>query len=78
VGLSVSRLAHLIKEHTGRTLLQHVHQLRIREAQRLLKETGLSCADIAYEVGFSDQSYFAKRFRIQTGLSPIHYRRLYR
>ncbi len=77
VGLSASRLAHLIKEHTGRTILQHVHHLRIREAQRLLKETSLSCADIAYEVGFSDQSYFAKRFRRHTGLTPVSYRRLH-
>ncbi|MBM4152916.1 MAG: helix-turn-helix transcriptional regulator, partial [Kiritimatiellaceae bacterium] len=62
-GLSTFRIAHLVKEITGKTVLQHVTQLRIREAQRLLEQSELSCTEVAYESGFSDQSYFIKQFR---------------
>ena len=58
VGLSPSRMAHLIKEFTGLTVLQTIQNIRIRQAQDLLDQTARSCAEIAYEVGFGDQSYF--------------------
>ncbi|MFA5688472.1 MAG: helix-turn-helix domain-containing protein [Kiritimatiellales bacterium] len=77
VSLSTFRIAHLVKESTGKTVLQHVHQLRIREAQRLLEQSDLSCTNIAYEAGFGDQSYFIKQFRKQLGITPAKYRRLY-
>jgi AraC-like DNA-binding protein len=78
VGLSTFRIVHLIKEVTGKTVLQHVHQLRVQEAQRLLEQSDLSCTDIAYETGFGDQSYFIKQFRKWMGITPARYRRLYR
>lgn len=78
VGLSTYRLSHLMKEATGRTVLQHVHRLRIQQAQRLLEQTSQSCADIAYAVGFGDQSYFIKQFRKLTGIPPMRYRALHR
>jgi AraC-like DNA-binding protein len=31
-------------------------------------------AQIAYEVGFSDHSYFSKRFRELFGMSPTEYK----
>jgi len=76
-GLSTFRIAHLVKEVTGKTVLQHVHQLRVQEAQRLLEQSDLNCTDIAYETGFGDQSYFIKQFRRQMGITPARYRRLY-
>lgn len=78
VGLSTFRIAHLMKDVTGHTVLQHVHRLRVQEAQRLLEQSDLSCTDIAYETGFCDQSYFIKQFRKQMGITPARYRRLYR
>ncbi|MEI8205881.1 MAG: helix-turn-helix domain-containing protein [Kiritimatiellales bacterium] len=77
-GLSIFRIAHLVKEVTGKTVLQHVHQLRVQEAQRLLEQSDMNCTDIAYETGFGDQSYFIKQFRKQMGITPARYRRLYR
>jgi len=77
IGLSTFRIAHLVKEVTGKTVLQHIHQLRVQEAQRLLEQSDLSCTDIAYETGFGDQSYFIKQFRKWMGITPSRYRRLY-
>ncbi len=78
VGLSTFRISHLVKETTGKTVLQHIHQLRIQEAQRLLEGSDMSCTDIAYEAGFGDQSYFIKQFRKWMGITPARYRKLYR
>lgn len=77
VGMSTFRIAHLVKEVTGKTVLQHVHRLRIQEAQRLLEQSDMNCTDIAYETGFGDQSYFIKQFRKGMGITPARYRRLY-
>jgi len=76
-GLSTFRIAHLVKEQTGKTVFQHIHQLRVQEAQRLLEQSDLSCTDIAYECGFGDQSYFIKQFRKWMGITPARYRKHY-
>ena len=75
VGLSTFRIAHLLKEATGKTALQNVQYLRIQEARRLLEGGDMSCTDIAYETGFGDQSYFIKQFRKWMGITPAKYRK---
>ncbi len=75
VGLSASRLAHLVKDFTGQTVLQIIQQVRIRHAQELLTQTDRSCADIGYEVGFGDQSYFTYHFKRQLGTTPAKFRK---
>ncbi len=74
-GLSTFRIAHLMKEATGRSPLQNVHYLRIQYARQLLETGDMSCADIAQETGFGDQSYFIKLFRKWMGITPAKYRK---
>ena len=74
-GLSTFRIAHLLKESTGKTALQNIQYLRIQEARRLLETSDMSCTDIAYETGFGDQSYFIKQFRKWMGITPAKYRK---
>ena len=75
VGLSGYRLAHLVKDYTGQTVHRIIRQVRIAHAKQLLERSELSCAEIAYEVGFGDQSYFTKHFRRSAGTTPARYRR---
>jgi len=75
VGLSPCRLAHLMKTYTGRTVMQLIYQMRVSHAQKLLTTSSQSCTDIAYEVGFNDQSYFIKHFKRLTGTTPMRFRR---
>ncbi len=75
VNLSPCRLAHLMKTYTGRTVMQLIYQMRVNHAQKLLTNTTQSCTDIAYEVGFNDQSYFIKHFKRLTGTTPMRFRR---
>ena len=74
-GVSRFRLAHLLKATTGQTLLQHVKRQRTEEARRLLENSSRSCADIASELGFTDQSHFTRHFREVAGITPAQYRR---
>lgn len=74
-GLSRFRLAHLLKESTGQSYGQHVARLRIERAARVLEGSPRSCADIAAELGFTDQSHFTRVFRAVTGTTPAQYRR---
>ena len=77
VGLSPFRVAHIVKDTTGKSVTQHIRLLRIREAQKLLIHTDKSYTDIAYDLGFADHSYFIKQFRETTGTTPAKYRRGY-
>jgi len=75
IGLSTWRTAHLVKEHTGRTVVENILDLRIRRAQQLLASSDKSCTEICFESGFNDQSYFTKQFRRHTGVTPGKYRK---
>jgi len=75
VGLSSYRLAHLVKAHTGKTIVQIITHARIQNARALLEQTEKPCAEIAYETGFNDQSYFIKHFKRIAGITPARYRR---
>ncbi len=77
-GIGPHRLAHLLRECTGRTMVQHIRRLRVEQARALLESSDRPCADLAYELGFGDQSYFTKQFRTLTGVTPARYRRLHR
>ncbi len=74
-GLSAFRIAHLMREHTGKSVLQLILSLRVKQAQHLLESTAKSGAEIAYESGFGDQSMFIRQFRQRTGTTPARYRR---
>lgn len=75
IGLSPWRTAHIVKEHTGKTVMANILDLRIRRAQQLLSSTDRSCTDICFDVGFNDQSYFTKQFGKLTGMTPTRYRK---
>ena len=73
-GLSTYRVAHLVKEVTGRSVMEHVRVLRVAKARELLEKSDLSGAEIADRVGYYDQSHFIKEFRATTGTTPRQYR----
>jgi two-component system response regulator YesN len=74
-GLSKFRTAHLVKAVTHKTVFQILQEARIQKAQELLMKTSMSCTEIAYEVGYNEQSYFIKHFRKTVGVTPTRFRR---
>jgi AraC-like DNA-binding protein len=74
VAMSQPKFIKLFKRVAGMTFVAYVTHVRLANAARLLKETTSSVAEIASHVGFTDQSYFDKRFRRYFGQTPISYR----
>jgi AraC family transcriptional regulator len=62
------------KQSTGQSPHRYILQLRIEEAQRLLKKTTLAISDVANRLGFSDQSHFTMVFRKLVGTTPARWR----
>lgn len=77
VGVDAFRLIRAFNRHLGMPPFRYLESLRIREAQKLLEDER-SLVDVACELGFTDQSYFTRRFKSQLGLTPGQYRRMLR
>jgi len=74
VNLSPSRLRHLFKAETGWTTNQFLREVRLREAEKLLRTTFLRVKEIMHRVGFLDESHFGHEFKKRYGKSPAKYR----
>ena len=75
VGLSESWFAAVFKQTMGQTPLQWQRGQRIDQAQRLLAESSLTVADVAAQLGFSDQAHLTRAFRQVAGETPAAGRR---
>lgn len=61
------------KASTGKTPREYVEELRINKAANLLVTTDMTLTQIAYECGFSSQSYFSYAFKRKMGMTPRAY-----
>lgn len=70
-------LTQAINEASGTTFLACVNEYRVKEAQRLLEESGpdMTILRIAFDTGFNSKATFNRIFRKATGLSPSDYRK---
>ena len=61
-----------IKVLTGKTPMEWVMEYRLNKALQLLQDHNdeKNISEVAYEVGFTDPSYFTKKFRDHFGLLP--------
>ena len=75
VGLSRSYLSAIIKAELGMSFTDYVNKMRIDRSCELLLDSTISLVEIAGLVGYSDQSYFTKKFAQLAGVSPGQYRK---
>jgi AraC-like DNA-binding protein len=68
--MSLPSFTRLFKKVAGMTFVSYVTHVRLAQALRLLKESSLTVAEVATRVGFSDQSYFDRKFRSAFGQTP--------
>ena len=73
VGLSRVQIYRKIKKLTGMSVSEYVRMVKLKASIELIKTSGKSMSEIAYEVGFSSPSYFAQCFKKQFGISPSDY-----
>ena len=72
--ISPHYLSRLFKQTTGFSFSDYLNLLRVKEAQRLLRESEESITDIAWLAGFSNFSHFGKMFKRTVQVSPRVYR----
>jgi AraC-like DNA-binding protein len=58
---------------TGKAPLEFIRSIRLKRAARLLEKSGMSVAEIAYEVGFNNPKNFTKYFKEEFKVLPSQY-----
>lgn len=69
-----TKCSALFDAYYNMTPMDYLRKYRIEKGAKLLEISDMSVTEIAYEVGFSDSSYFTKTFGQQIGCSPQEYR----
>ena len=75
VNLSRFGLSHLFKVHTGTSPERFLTRVRLEKAKHLLETEFLTVKEVMMQVGISDASYFTRRFKEATGVTPGKLRR---
>ena len=70
LGISRVQLHRKIKKLTGKSASEHIRDKKLEAARHLLLHSGHSVTAIAYEVGFNNLSYFARKFREKYQCNP--------
>lgn len=72
--VSPGHLNRVVKRISGETSSHFIQNRIILEAKRLLLYSPASNQEIAYKLGFTDPSYFARMFKKHTQVSPSLFR----
>lgn len=75
LGISREYFYTLFKSHTGKSPSRYLIEFRIEKACALLYESDYPVYLIAEHTGFTDQTYFSRKFHEITGMSPAAYRK---
>jgi AraC-like DNA-binding protein len=79
----LARLAHMSKRNFNRAFRAATHctptayllKLRLTHAAAMLRQYEHNVTSVAYEVGYHDSNYFARRFHSMFGIPPSEYRK---
>ena len=74
LNVSAGYLSEVVKAQSGKPAIIHIHERLVLEARRLLFHTQHSLKEIAFDLGFSDASYFNRFFKRETDVTPAEYR----
>ena len=78
LGFANTYLCAAYKKSCGKTINQHLTQLRILHAKELLSGSSQKLYEVAKNVGYANGKYFTRLFTRETGLSPKEYRERHR
>jgi len=74
LGITREYFSRLFRKVMNKNFITYITELRIARAQELLTNTTLPIVDIAAEVGYEGQSYFTKKFKELSGITPMQFR----
>ena len=74
IGRTPQHTSHLVKTVTGMTPVEHIREVRIRNACQKLAYSSIPTDEIISSCGFISASYFHRVFREKMGTTPSRYR----
>jgi AraC-like DNA-binding protein len=74
IHFSRNHFTRLFTQEVGMAPATYLRHLRMQHAQKLLRETPHTVADVARLCGFSDATAFSRTFQKSFGVSPLTYR----
>jgi AraC-like DNA-binding protein len=77
LALSPNYLSSLLKQLTGRSTQQHIHDKLIEKAKEKLSTSELTVSQIAYDLGFEHPQSFSKMFKAKTNQTPVQFRQAF-
>jgi AraC-like DNA-binding protein len=77
VGMTEVSFSRFIKKRTGKTFIDSLNEIRIGHASRLLIDTTHTIAEISYQTGFNNLSYFNRIFKARNHSTPKEFRENY-
>jgi len=69
-GMSPTHFSRAFKQTFDVTFQDFILRYRVREACKMLRDPNANISEVAYNVGFSDPSYFTRVFKRYVGASP--------
>jgi AraC-like DNA-binding protein len=73
MNMSRVHLYRKVSALSGQTVNELIRKLRLQKAAQLFEQKWGPVSQVAYEVGFSNLSYFSKVFKEEFGVLPSEY-----
>lgn len=68
-------LSIIFKKYSDMSIMKYYNLLKIKEAKRLMRDTGYSISTISDMLHFNNQYYFSKVFKKYENISPLEYKK---
>ncbi|AXT60672.1 AraC family transcriptional regulator [Aquimarina sp. AD10] len=73
--MSQSSISTYFKRKTGESIHQYVTKYKMKLVEYRLQHTEFTIAEIAYQLGYTDESHLTKTFKKHFAMSPKQYRK---
>ncbi|MBI4979232.1 MAG: helix-turn-helix domain-containing protein [Spirochaetes bacterium] len=73
-GLGKTTVAQLFRTCAGKTFKELLIDMRLDEAERLMREPGMTLREAAFKSGYDDPLFFSRTYRRLRGMTPSAYR----
>ncbi len=73
-GVSQRKITNEVQNRFGCNFKTYINRLRLNESKRLLQNKELNIGEIAFKVGFNNQSHFNRVFKAEFQISPTEFR----
>lgn len=74
MNMSSRNLNHITQKVVQQSVSEIIETRKLIEAKNLLTSTDRTIAEIAFDIGYSEKSYFSKVFKKKSGITPSEFR----